>query len=113
MFGIDDMLIRVARAVLEGVLSQLAKQLSVVEDQALAPMRAMIEAVTGGIWVGDGADAFVAEVASIMIPGVGQVSSHISTISNNLKFARDVIDRADEEINRMVSSRLLEACSFY
>ena len=113
MFGIDDMLIRVARQVLEGVLSQLTKQLSVVEDQALSPMRAMIEAVTGGIWVGDGANAFIEEVASIMIPGVGQVASHISTFSSNLQFARDVIDRADEEVNRMVSSRLLDACAFY
>ena len=41
-------------------------------------MRAMVQAVTGGIWVGNGANAFVEEVSSLMIPGVGQVMSHVS-----------------------------------
>jgi uncharacterized protein YukE len=97
-------LIRLARKVLQGVLSQLAQQLNVVEEQALSPMRSMVEAVTGGVWRGQGATAFVDQVSSIMIPGVGQVGQNISTVSKNIQFAVDVMDRADETVNNKVNA---------
>ena len=96
MSGIDDMLIRMARRVLDGVISQLTAQ-----------------QVVGGVWQGDGADAFVNEVSSISIPSVGQVGQQISTMSVNVQFARDVIDQADEQINRLVESRITDAFKFY
>ena len=96
-------LIRLARKVVEGVLSQLMQQLNVVQDQALAPMRQFVQAVAGGMWVGDGADAFVEEVSSLMIPGVGQVGDHITTLHKNLQNAVDVIDQADQQVNSKIN----------
>jgi hypothetical protein len=113
MFGVDDMLIRVARRVLEGVLSQLAGQLRTVEDMAMNPLKAIVQQVVGGVWKGDGADAFVNEVNSIAIPSVGQVGQHVSTMSINVQFARDVIEQADEDINRLVESRITDTFKFY
>jgi hypothetical protein len=110
MFGF---LLRLARAVLDGVLSKLTQQLNVVQDEALSPLRMIVQAVTGGVWIGKGADAFVEEISSLMIPGVGQVADQISTLSSNITFARDVIDRADEEVNQIVRSRLYDAFEFY
>lgn len=95
-------LLSFARAVVQNILSQLTSQLNVVQEQALSPMRMMIQAVTGGIWRGEGANAFVEEVSSLMIPGVGQVGEHISTLSRNLQRAIDVIDQADEQVSRKV-----------
>lgn len=63
-----DKLLRFARQVVANVLSQLTQQLNIVQQQALQPMRTMIQQVTGGVWVGDGANAFVQEVSSLMIP---------------------------------------------
>ncbi|NJN98933.1 MAG: hypothetical protein HC875_34995 [Anaerolineales bacterium] len=103
-FGaIKRALIRFARKVVQGVLSQLMQQLNVVQDQALAPMRQFVQAVMGGIWVGDGANAFVEEVSSLMIPGVGQVADHITTMHKNLQNACDVIDQADEQVNSKIN----------
>jgi hypothetical protein len=105
MFGfIKKALMRLARKVLQGVLSQLAQQLNIVQDQALNPMRQMVQAVTDGIWVGEGANAFVEEVSNIMIPGVGQVTDNITFMSNGIQFAMDVMDRADEAVNNKVNS---------
>lgn len=98
-----SILIRIARQVLNTVLSQLSQQFDVVEDQALNPMRMIIQQVTNGVWVGQGANAFVEEVSSLMIPGVGQVGANINTIAGNLRFAVDVMDRADEQVNTMVN----------
>lgn len=101
MFGF---LLRVARAVLSTVLSQLTQQLGVVQDQALSPMRMMVQQVTSGVWRGEGANAFVNEVSQMMIPGVGQVGDNITMISDNIRFAMDVMERADEQVNTVVNS---------
>ncbi|MEI8164721.1 MAG: WXG100 family type VII secretion target [Chloroflexales bacterium] len=108
-----DILIKLARAALDNVLSQLSNQLRVVNEQALNPARQMVQAVTGGIWRGNGADAFVEEISSLMIPGVGRVADHITKISHDLTHARDVIERADEAIERLVRTRLHDAFEFY
>jgi hypothetical protein len=96
-------LIRFARKVVQGVMSQLMQQLNIVQDQALAPMRQYVQAVMGGIWVGDGADAFVEEVSSLMIPGVGRVADNISILHRNLQHACDTIDQGDEQVNSLVN----------
>jgi hypothetical protein len=104
MFGfVKKALIRLARKVVQGVMSQLMQQLNVVQDQALAPMRTMVQAVVGGIWIGEGANAFVEEVSSLMIPGVGQVMDNITFIHKGLQHATDTIDQADSQVNSKVN----------
>lgn len=111
--SVRSMLIRLARTVVQNVISQMTKQLNIVEEQTFNPMRAMIQAVTGGIWRGEGANAFVDEISSLMIPGVGRVMEQISQTTSNIQCAVDVIDRADDEVNRLVTSRLTDAFRFY
>lgn len=110
MFGF---LLRLARAVLENVLSKMLQQFNVVQNEALNPVKMIVQAVVGGDWIGKGADAFVDELSSIAIPGIGQVGDHIETLTKNLNFAREVIERADEEAERIVRSRLFDAFEFY
>ncbi|MFV9504537.1 MAG: hypothetical protein AB4911_08210 [Oscillochloridaceae bacterium umkhey_bin13] len=108
-----EFLLKLARAALESVLSQMNGQLQIVNEQALNPARQMIQAVVGGIWRGNGADAFVNELSSLMIPGVGRVAEQITQMNNDIVHAREVIERADESIERLVRSRLYDAFEFY
>lgn len=110
---IKKLLMRLARKVLDGVLSQLKGLLSTVQDMAMAPMRQMIQQVTGGVWRGNGANAFVQEVSNLMIPGVGKVATTITGMSNNLTFAQGVIDRADDEVAKLVKSKLTDVFKFF
>ena len=110
---IGKLLMRLARKVIEGVLSQLNQLLGMVQELAMAPMRMMFQQVTGGVWRGNGANAFVQEVSSLMIPGVGKVASTITGISNNLKFAQSVIDRADDEVSKLVKSKITDTFKFF
>jgi uncharacterized protein YukE len=102
-----------ARAVVQSVLAQLMQQFNIVEDQGLQPMRMMVQQVTDGVWRGQGANAFVDEVSSLMIPGVGRVGENIQTVHSNLDRAVNVIDTADSQVNQMVSSRLVDTFNFY
>jgi uncharacterized protein YukE len=108
-----NFLFRFVRKVVEGVLSQLMQQLNVVQELALAPMRAIIQQVVGGVWRGEGANAFVQEVSTMMIPGVGRVADTITTLNRNLNFAQNAIDRADEEVSKIVKSKILETFQFF
>jgi NADH/NAD ratio-sensing transcriptional regulator Rex len=99
-----QILIRIARAVVQNVLSQLMKQLNVIQEQAQRPMQEMVQQVTGGIWVGRGADAFVEEVSNLMIPGVGKVGQGITTYHKNIQNAMDVMDQADQVVSGIANA---------
>lgn len=105
MFGfVKKALIRLAKKVLQGILSQLTQQFSIVQDQALSPMRAIVQEVVGGVWIGEGANAFVEEINSLMIPGVGQVCDNITFCHSGLQFAQETMERADQEVNNKINA---------
>lgn len=97
-------LLRFARQVVMNVMSQFTQQVNVIEDQAMSPMRNMIQAVVNGVWIGEGANAFVEEVSSMFIPGIGRVAETINVVNNNLQHAIDVLDQADQQVTGMVNS---------
>jgi uncharacterized protein YukE len=102
--SIMSVLLRFARQVVQNVLGQLMQQFNVIQEQAFSPMQAMVQQVTDGVWVGKGADAFVEEVSSIMMPGVGKIGDGINVFSKNIQNAMDVMDRADEQVSGFVNS---------
>jgi hypothetical protein len=108
-----DFLVRMARAVVDSVLAQLLQQKNIVLDMVMRPMEAMVQQVLGGIWIGKGADAFVQEVRSIMVPGVRTIDTNIGTFSRNIQFARERIDRADSDVTRLVKGKLDEVFKFF
>jgi hypothetical protein len=60
--------------------------------------------VTGGVWRGRGADAFVAELSTLMVPGVGRVAQEITTVHQDVTKACEVMERADAQARGVVSS---------
>jgi uncharacterized protein YukE len=109
----SNFLMRLARLIVENVLSQLMQQFSIVQNEALAPMRSMVQQVTGGAWRGDGATAFVEEVNSLMIPGVGRVGETITKLNSNIRFAQDTITQADQKVNRLIQSKITDTFNFF
>lgn len=108
-----NIFLRLARAVLDTVLTQLTQQQSIVQDMALKPIDAMVQQVMGGIWIGKGADAFVQEVRSLVIPGIKTSQTSIVNMHRNLVFARDRIERADQDVLRLIKSRIFDQCKFF
>lgn len=94
MIGI---LIRIARAVLRMVVQQLMQQFNILQEEVMSPMRQMVQQVTDGVWIGEGANAFVDEVSSLMIPGVGRVANDVDFFRNGLQKAEEIMDNADNQ----------------
>lgn len=109
-----EALIHLARRILQDVQSQLAQVLNEVEEQVRTPLRQMIQMVKGGIWTGQGADAFVEEVTSLLIPDVdAKVSENVSQMRTKIQTAEEIIVRADEEVEALVRGRLSDTFKFY
>lgn len=106
-------LLRMAKSAVSSVLSGLMQQKNIVAEQATRPMEAMVQQVVGGIWIGKGADAFVQEVRSIMVPGTKTIDTNLSTYSRNIQFAVERIDRADQDVTRLVKGKLDGAFKFF
>lgn len=105
MFGaIKRALLRMARAAVQNALGQLTQQFNVVQQQAYRPMQMMVQQVTGGIWIGRGADAFVQEVQSLMMPNTNQIADQIMRTRGNVQFAMDRIDQADQQVRSRVNA---------
>ena len=97
------MLLRFARQVVLNVMSQLTQQVNAIEEQAMNPMRQMIQAVVNGVWIGEGANAFVEEVSTLFIPGIGRVAETINMVNNNLNTAIAILDQADQQVTSLVN----------
>lgn len=107
-------MLRFVRGLVGSCCAGLIQQLGVVEEQAMNPMKLIVEQVQGGtVWKGEGANAFVEEVQSISIPGVGQIGEHISFLNTNIKAAEEIMDRADEAVDRLIKGRLLDIFGFF
>ncbi len=101
--SIISALLRFARKVVESVAGQLMQQINTLEEQVRSPIQAMVQEVTGGVWIGRGANAFVEEVSSMIVPGVGQIGEGMTQFHRNIQHAVDVIDQADEQVSSMVN----------
>lgn len=93
---------KIARRVLDTVLKQLTEQINFLDDMVRAPMQAIIDEIMGGVWVGDGADAFVNELSNIFIPGTQGLQGGVSSIGAGINKALDVMDQADSKAQSVV-----------
>lgn len=96
-------LLKIARAAVDMVTNNIAQQLSTLEDMVRNPFQAMVNEVTGGIWVGDGANKFVEEVTSMFIPGAAQIVDSCTITTNSITRSLDIMDAADQQVRGLVN----------
>ena len=100
--SIKKLLLRVARSVLNEVLGQVNAQMSILQDAVRAPIQAMIGQVTSGMWIGRGAEAFVAECTNLFIPGSDRLIEHCTTMTVSINRAADTMEQADRQARGLV-----------
>ena len=69
-----------------------------VEQAALAPLQAMAQQVVGGVWVGDGADAFVDRLQNIATPKLHKMNEAATLFHTNIGKSGDAIQQADQKV---------------
>jgi hypothetical protein len=82
------------------VINQIMKQINVIQDAVTAPLRSLVNEVMGGIWKGDGANRFVQEMMSEVIPMLVNIMGFGTNYANAISKAQN---RMNQAINQATS----------
>jgi len=93
--GILSSLLRFARSIVQGVLNQINQQMNIVQQSAMTPVNQMVQQVTGGIWRGKGADAFVQEMQIEVLPAFSNLLGGIGRTNTHINRAMEILHSAD------------------
>ncbi len=102
LFDALNPLVKIAKSVVKNVMGQLTQQENLVQTAVRAPIMAMISEVTSGMWVGDGADAFVEQCTNMFVPSADNISSSIKMMSSGIGKALDIMEAADKKATGMI-----------
>ena len=82
------------------VINQIMKQINVIQEAVTAPLRGLVNEVMGGIWKGDGANRFVQEMLSEVIPMLVNIMGFGTNYANAISKAQN---RMNQAINQATS----------
>ncbi len=83
--------------VVDGVINQIMSQVKIIEEAVTSPLRALVGQVTGGIWRGDGADKFVQEMTSEVIPMLVNIMNVNNSYSSAIRRSIDRMNQAEQQ----------------
>jgi len=84
--------------VCSSVFGQIMNQVTNIEDQITSPLRSIIQQVTNGIWVGKGADAFVDEMNSQVLPAIASLVASLAGFGGGINQAGSIFDDLENAI---------------
>ncbi len=84
-------------------IGQILKQVNVVQDAVTAPLRGLVNEVMGGMWKGEGANRFVQEMMSEVIPMLVNIMGFNTNFANAISKAQN---RMNQAINQATSKAL-------
>jgi len=96
-------LLKIARAIVSGIISQINKQVEMIMQGVTAPIQQMVQQVIAREWVGDGADRFVAEMQNDVLKQLQNMSGGVSNTATLVNKALDTMFRADKQAQRIAS----------
>jgi len=87
----------------QDVVNQVTQNAKQVEDM-VGGIRNGMQPIQGGAWVGEGANAFIEEVTTRLIPEVMQLIASIMGFGGGITSAFNVIEQADNDVFGIVGS---------
>lgn len=86
---------------LSGIIGAILQQFNFIQDLITAPLRGMISQVTGGMWKGDGANRFVNEMTSEVIPMLASILTGGQAFAGGIKKSMDHMNIGFNSANTM------------
>ena len=89
---------------LDPIINQIMQIFNTITDQITAPLKNWVGQVTGGIWKGNGADKFVAEMTDSVIPMIAGLLTGTQNYANAIKRSMDHMEQAFNQANSIVQT---------
>jgi uncharacterized protein YukE len=90
-------IIRIAKSIVRNLIKQITQQVNIIQTLVTYPIRAMISSVTGGIWKGNGADRFVAEMTSDIIPALTNIMDINTKFGGQIEKGLNLMEQAEQK----------------
>jgi hypothetical protein len=103
IFDSFNPLIKIAKQVVKSVQQGIMSQVNIVDTAVKAPVNAMIGQVVGGMWKGQGADAFVEVCKNLVLPETESIMSTGKKMNGGIQQALDIMEAADKKATGMVN----------
>jgi uncharacterized protein YukE len=87
----------------QDVVNQVTQQANMVDDVA-GRIRSGMGPITGGAWTGQGADAFVNEVQTRLLPQIMALIASIGGFGGGITSAMGMISQADNDVFGVVGN---------
>lgn len=81
----------------QDVVGQVVQQSQQVED-VTGVIRGGMQPIAGGAWIGQGAQAFIDEVNSRLLPEIAALIASIGGFGGNINQAMDIVNQADNDV---------------
>lgn len=85
----------------QDVVSQVTQQANQIDDM-MGGIRGGMQPIMGGAWTGQGANAFIDEVQTRLIPEIMALIASIMGFGGGITSAMDTISQADSDANSVV-----------
>ncbi len=79
-------------------IAGIRQVVQLVEQAAIAPIKAMVQQVVGGAWKGDGADAFVDRLENIATPKLHKMNEAATLFHTHIAKSGDTVHQADQAV---------------
>jgi hypothetical protein len=74
---------------ISGIISSILSQFNYIQDAVTAPLRALVNQVMQGMWKGNGANKFVAEMTDMVIPMIASILTGTQNYANSIKKSQE------------------------
>jgi len=98
-------LLKFARAAVEGVIGQIMQQINVIQDQVLQVIMSQLNPLRDA-WKGQGANRFFEEMEQQVIPNIQQMMNYGGDYTSNIRKAMDLIEGADQRAMGIINGIL-------
>lgn len=85
----------------QDVVSQVTQQANMVEEM-MNTVRTGMQPIMGGAWVGQGAEGFIEEVETRLIPEIMALIASVMGFGGGITQALDLVSQADSDVFNVV-----------
>jgi uncharacterized protein YukE len=101
--GLKKFLLKLALKILQGVISEITKQVNVVENEITQEVQKYLNQVIDGAWKGPDAERFKQEVQGMVLPRLSNLTGICTKTVSGIDNAVQVVQQADQKVTQLVS----------
>ncbi len=102
-----NVLLHLARRVLNEVLSEINKQINRIQQEVIQEFETYLRQVVDGCWRGEDAEQFKSEVQGLLLPRLNEIAGSGGIVPRTqvgVENAAQVVERADQRVSGLVSN---------